>query len=271
MSADSIFGNANAYEGYVGRWSRFVGERFIAWLAVDPGSTWLDVGAGTGILTQVILHEASAAKIIGVDSSPEYIEFARQRVQDDRVAFKVGDAAQITAESAGIEAKFDAAVAGLVLNFVPAPDQVAQNMVQAVRNGGVVAAYVWDYGGRMEMMRQFWDAAIQIDPSAREMDAGQRFTICEPDNLRALFQSVGLEGVEVMPIDIPTPFKDFDDFWLPFLGAQGSVSKYLHGLSDETRNAIRDQLRRQLPTTAEGVIPLMARAWAVKGKKAAIA
>lgn len=265
MKPDSIFGNAHAYEGYVGRWSRFVGERFIAWLAVDPGGAWLDVGAGTGILTQVILQQASPAKVIGVDSSPEYIEFARQRIQDDRVEFTVGDAAQIVGESA----QFDAAVAGLVLNFVPAPDQVAQNMVQAVRNGGMVAAYVWDYGGRMEMMRQFWDAAIQVDPSAREMDAGQRFAICEPDNLQALFQSVGLEGVAVMPIDIPTPFKDFDDFWLPFLGAQGSVSKYLHGLSDETRNAIRDQLRRQLPTMADGVIPLMARAWAVKGKKAA--
>lgn len=102
----------------------------------------------------------------------------------------------------------------------------------------------------MEMMRQFWDAAIQVDPSAREMDAGQRFAICEPDNLRALFQSVGLDAVQVMPIDIPIPFKDFDDFWLPFLGAQGSVSKYLHGWSDETCNAIRDQLRRQLPTLA---------------------
>lgn len=267
MKSDSIFGNANAYEGYVGRWSYFVAQRFIAWLAVDPGGAWLDVGAGTGILTQIILHEASPAKILGVDSSPEYIEFARQRIQDGRVEFKVGDAAQITTESAA----FDAAVAGLVLNFVPAPDQVAQNMVQAVRSGGVVAAYVWDYGGRMEMMRQFWDAAIQVDPAAREMDAGQRFAICEPDNLRALFQSVGLEGVAVMPIDIPTPFKNFDDYWLPFLGAQGSVSKYLHGLSDETLNAIREQLQRQLPTTADGVIPLMARAWAVKGKKAAIA
>lgn len=267
MKSDSIFGNANAYEGYVGRWSRFVAPRFIAWLAVAPESTWLDVGAGTGILTQAILQEASAAKVVGVDLSPEYIEFARQRIQDDRVEFKVGDAAQITTESAA----FDAAVAGLVLNFVPAPDQVAQNMVQAVRSGGVVAAYVWDYGGRMEMMRQFWDAAIQVDPAAREMDAGQRFAICEPDNLRALFQSVGLEGVAVMPIDIPTPFKNFDDYWLPFLGAQGSVSKYLHGLNDETRNAIREQLQRQLPTTADGVIPLMARAWAVKGKKAAIA
>ncbi|MBZ0320962.1 MAG: methyltransferase domain-containing protein [Anaerolineae bacterium] len=265
MKPDSIFGNANAYEGYVGRWSLFVAQRFVAWLGIPPGGTWLDVGAGTGIMTQVILQEASPAKVIGVDLSPEYIEFARQRIQDERVEFRVGDAAQITAESAA----FDAAVAGLVLNFVPAPDQVAQNMVQAVRNGGMVAAYVWDYGGRMEMMRQFWDAAIQIDPSAREMDAGQRFAICDPNNLRALFQSVGLEGVAVMPIDIETPFKDFDDFWLPFLGAQGSVSKYLHGLSDETRNAIRDQLRRQLPTLADGVIPLMARAWAVKGKKAA--
>jgi hypothetical protein len=116
-------------------------------------------------------------------------------------------------------------------------------------------------------MRQFWDAAIVVDPVASEMDAGQRFTICEPNNLRALFESEGLKAVDVIPIDIQTRFKNFDDYWLPFLGAQGSVSKYLGGINDETLNAIREQVQKQLPTTESGEIPLIARAWAVKGKK----
>jgi hypothetical protein len=158
-------------------------------------------------------------------------------------------------------------VAGLVLNFLPAPPQAVKNMAQAVRSGGIVAAYVWDYGGQMEMMRHFWDAAIKVDPSAKEMDSGQRFTICNPDNLRSLFQSVNLTAVEVIPIDIQTHFKDFDDYWLPFLAAQGSVSKYLRALNDETRTALRDQLQRQLPITDDGAISLVARAWAVKGEK----
>jgi ubiquinone/menaquinone biosynthesis C-methylase UbiE len=254
------FSNAQSYEIYVGRWSRLVAQRFIAWLDIPPASTWLDVGVGTGVLTQVILEEASPEKVVGVDLSPDYIEFARQHIHDNRAEFRVDDAGNIA-----FEAQFDVAVAGLVLNFVPDAHQAAKSMVQAVKQGGLVAAYVWDYGGQMEMMRHFWDAAIKIDPAAAEMDAGQRFAICDPNNLRALFESLDLQAVEVMPIDVPTHFKDFDDYWLPFLGAQGSVAKYLRAATDETRRAIRDQLQKQLPTTANGEIPLVARAWAVKG------
>lgn len=260
-----LFSNANAYEGYVGRWSHFVAQQFVNWVAVSPGGTWLDVGAGTGILTRIIVQEASPTRVVGVDLSQDYIEFARQHVRDERVEFVVGDAGNIAITSP----QFDVAVAGLVLNFVASPHEAVKGMVQAVKNEGMVAAYVWDYGGQMEMMRHFWDAASKIDPTAAEMDSGQRFAICKPDNLRALFQSVGLKTIDVIPIDIQTRFKNFDDYWLPFLGAQGSVSKYLRGLNDETRTALRDQLQIQLPTASDGAIPLVARAWAVKGKKAA--
>jgi SAM-dependent methyltransferase len=258
-----VFSNAKSYESYVGRWSCLVAWQFVAWMDIAPGRAWLDVGAGTGVLTQVILQEAAPAKVVGVDLSPEYIEFARQNIHDDRVEFRVGDALNLALESP----QFDVAVAGLVLNFLPAPQQAAKNMTEVVKSGGVVGAYVWDYSGQMEMMRHFWEAAIKVDPTASEMDAGQRFTICNPDNLRSLFQSLDLKMIDVIPIDIQTQFADFDDYWLPFLGAQGSVSKYLRGLNDETRAALRNQLQKQLPTTDDGRIPLVARAWAVKGRK----
>ncbi len=261
-SADA-FNSAKSYEGYIGRWSRLLAQPFIAWIDAASGLEWLDVGAGTGILTQVILETASPEKVVAVDLSPDYLEFARQRIQDDRVEFRLGDAVNTAFETP----QFDVAVSGLVLNFVPDYQQAAKNMTHAVRSGGTVAASVWDYSGQMEMMRHFWDAAIKVDPAASEMDARQRFTLCEPDNLRALFQSVDLTEVEVIPIDVQTHFKNFDDYWLPFLGAQGSVSKYLRGMTDETRAALRDQLQRQLPIAADGSIGLVARAWAVKGKK----
>lgn len=261
--SENVFSNAKAYEGYVGRWSRFVAKEFIGWLGVGTNQIWFDLGAGTGILTQTILEEASPTKVIAVDFSQDYIDFARQRVQDKRVEFRVEDATNVAYETP----QFDVAVAGLVLNFLPAPQQAINSMTQAVKAGGTVGAYVWDYSGRMEMMRHFWDAAIVVDASAKEMDAGQRFAICHPDNLREGFQTAGLTAVEVIPIDIQTRFKDFDDYWLPFLGAQGSVSKYLRGLDDTMKNAVRDQLQKQLPITDDGSISLIARAWAAKGKR----
>jgi SAM-dependent methyltransferase len=257
------FSNATAYEAYVGRWSNLVAQQFIAWMDVAPGLNWLDVGAGTGILTNVILQQAAPARIVGLDLSPDFLDFARGRIHDDRVEFRVEDAGKL----AFAAPEFDVAVAGLVLNFVPSAEQTVTSMVQAVRSGGSIAAYVWDYSGQMEMMRHFWDAAAVVDPASAEMDAGQRFIIAHPDNLRALFELVGLSAVETIAIDVPTKFKDFEDYWLPFQAAQGSISKYLRGLSPETLSAIGSQIQRQLPTAADGSITLTARAWAVKGKK----
>lgn len=257
------FSNAETYEAFVGRWSRLVAHQFIAWLDIAPAQTWLDVGAGTGVLSQVILQAASPVKVVGIDLSSAYIDFARQRIRDDRVEFTVGDAADL----AFAAPQFDVAVAGLVLNFLPSPQHTVASMTHAVGNGGTVAAYVWDYGGQMEMMRYFWDIAARLDPSAAAMDSGQRFTICKPDNLRALFESVALKAIDVIPIDIQTRFTDFDDYWQPFLDAQGSVSKYLRGLDDAARTALRDELQKRLPTTDDGAIPLVARAWAVKGRR----
>jgi ubiquinone/menaquinone biosynthesis C-methylase UbiE len=262
-NAGDLFSSAKSYEGYVGRWSRPVAHEFVAWVAAPPSQTWLDVGAGTGILTEVILQDASPAKVVGIDLSEDYIAFAKQRIHDDRVELKVEDADKIAFETP----EFDVSVAGLVLNFLPSPEQTMKSMVQAVRDGGIVAAYVWDYSGQMEMMRHFWDAAIQVDPTAESADAGPRFAICRPENLRALYESVGLTAVDVIPIDVPTHFENFDDYWLPFLGAQGSVSKYLRSTNDAMRTAIRDQLQKQLPIANDGRIQLVARAWAVKGIK----
>lgn len=262
-ATESIFSDPESYELFVGRWSRLVAHPFIHWLAVPTERAWLDVGAGTGVLTQVILNEAAPSKVVGVDLSPEYLGVARQRVTDDRVKFILEDAAAIAFDAP----EFDTAVTGLVLNFVPSPEAVINAMKQAVRENGVIAAYVWDYGGQMEMLRHFWDAATTVDPSAAEMDSGRRFTICKPDNLRALFESVNLSDVDVIPIDFETRFHDFDDYWQPILGAQGSLLEYLRGLDDETLKAIRDQLLTQLPITADGEILLKARAWAVKGRK----
>ena len=256
-----VFRNANAYYGYMGRWSRLVAQEFVSWLEVAPGHTWLDIGTGTGVLAQVILDQTAPTNIVGIDPSKDYIAFAKQQLNDTRVEFKVGGVGNLSSE----ESEFDVAVSGLALNFMPSAEEAMQSIVQVVKAGGMIAAYVWDYADQMQIMRHFWNAAIEIDPPATELDSGKRFTICQPENLRALFDSVSLIDVEVIPIDIQSDFADFDDYWLPFLAAQGSISKYLGSLNGDGKAALRDQLQKQLPFDADGSIRLVVRAWAVKG------
>src|ERR1043166_5389025 len=94
-------------------------------------------------------------------------------------------------------------------------------MIRAVRANGTVAVYIWDYADKMQFLRYFWDAAIALDPQAAELDEGPRFPICNPTALQDLFHNAGLNQVETRAIDIETHFKDFDDYWNPFLGGQG--------------------------------------------------
>lgn len=250
-----------AYEPYVGRWSRLVAREFLAWLAIPQGARWLDIGCGTGALSQTILDVASPREITGIDPSEGYITFARQQVRDHRVSFRIGDAEALPEASAS----YDAVVSGLVLNFVPQPSRAVAEMQRVARVGGIVAAYVWDYASQMQLMRYFWDAAVALDPAASKLDEGQRFPICQPEALMQLFRAEGLREVEVCIIDVPTAFRDFDDYWSPFLGGQAPAPGYTMSLSEEQRSALRESLRATLPIAADGSIHLIARAWAVRG------
>lgn len=140
-------------------------------------------------------------------------------------------------------------------------------MARVVRPGGIVAGYVWDYGGKMELMRYFWDAAVALKPDDLERDEGRRFPICKPGPLKELFEGAGLKNVEVRSIDVSTPFRDFDDYWTPFLGGQFPAPDYAMSLNEEARTALRERIRAHLPIAAHGAIPLIARAWAARGTR----
>jgi len=250
-----------AYEAYVGRWSRRVAKAFVPWLDLPSGRRWLDVGCGTGALTQTVLARADPAQVVGMDTAEGFLTGARARIVDPRSTFGVGDAMSLPFP----DRRFDAVVSGLALNFVPHPARAAAEFARVAVGGGVAAAYVWDYAEGMALMRYFWDAATALDPAAGEFDEGRRFPWCRPEPLCELWADAGMEQVTVRAIDVPTVFAGFDDYWRPFLGGQGPAPGYAMSLTHAHRCALRDLLRVRLPFRPDGSIPLTARAWAVRG------
>lgn len=258
---EDLWSVGDAYEAYVGRWSRRVAEAFLHWLDLPAGLRWVDAGCGTGALTGTVLALAAPAHVVGVDTSKGFLAGARGGIADPRSAFSAGDMRSLPFTSGC----FDAVVSGLALNFVPAPDRAAAELTRIARSGGTAAAYVWDYAEGMAMMRHFWDAAATLDPAAAALDEGRRFPICRPEPLAELWANAGLEHVKVQAIEVPTVFADFEDFWRPFLGGQGPAPGYVMSLTGEQRRALQNLLRARLPIGADGSIPLTARAWAVRG------
>src|SRR5216683_7039146 len=149
MTAPDVFNRAVAYEPYVGRWSRRLAHVFVDWIGAHPRGQWLDVGCGTGALTEAILAGAQASKVLGIDPSAEFVAYAAAAFDDPRVSFVVGNAMELDFQAG----KFDVAAAALVLNFVPDPARAVSEMRRVVRRPGIVAAYVWDYADGMQMMR----------------------------------------------------------------------------------------------------------------------
>ncbi|MGC4815142.1 class I SAM-dependent methyltransferase [Micromonospora sp. DT228] len=256
-----VWADGDAYEAYVGRWSRLVAAEFLRGLDVAAGRQWLDVGSGTGVLTSTILADTAPARVTGVDPSAGFVATARTRIADARATFHVGDARALPVG----DRTADVVVSGLTLNFVPEPARAVAEFARVVRPAGTVAAYIWDYADGMAMMRHFWAAAAQLDPAAATLDEQSRGSVWRPEALRALWEDAGLGEVSVRPVDVPTVFADFADYWMPFLGGQGTAPGYVRTFTEPAREALRQALLARLPVEPDGSIHLGARAWAVRG------
>jgi SAM-dependent methyltransferase len=258
-AAGDAWAAGDAYEAYMGRWSRRLAREFLAWLEPEPAAHWLDVGCGTGALTAAICERCAPASVTGCDPSAAFIAHARTGIADPRVSFVTADARDLPTRDGG----FDWIVSSLVLNFVPEPERAALAMRARLRAGGTVAACVWDYAEGMEFLRHFWEEVVTSDPEAR--DEGGRFPLCHPEALTTLFRAAGFRRVEAGAVEIATDFANFDDYWKPFLGGTGPAPAYVAAQDPARREALRKRLERRLGAEGGGPIHLRARAWAVRG------
>jgi len=255
--------SGDAYERYMGRWSRVLAPLFIRWIDAPAGRRWLDVGCGTGALSTAVLELAAPSSVAGIDPSEGFLATARGRLPAQAVLYRAGAGEIPLADDA-----VDVTASALVLNFVPDPLAALREMARVTAGGGRVAACVWDYAQKMDLIRHYWDAADQLGLCAPGQDQGERFPICHPDALAAAFAAAGLQQVQVAGIEISMHFADFDDYWRPFLGGQGPAPAHAMSLSEPARERLRDHLRATLPLRPDGTMVLAARAWAARGEVA---
>jgi SAM-dependent methyltransferase len=261
MPPQKTFSDADAYERFMGRWSRRLAPLLARFASVGERDFVLDVGTGTGALAGAIADAFPIVRVTGIDPSPVYVQHAEARTPSERVRFLVGDARL----SQTADAVFDKTLSMLAVNFIPDPAQAVRDMTRVTRPGGTVAAAVWDYDAGMEMLRVFWDEAVAGDPAVFAQDE-RNMPLCRRGELAELWRASGLQSVEEQPLTIELAFASFDDYWLPFLGGQGPAGAHVASLSPAARAALESRLRRRLlGDRQDGAFALQARAWAVKG------
>jgi SAM-dependent methyltransferase len=251
----------DSYDQYMGRWSRQIAPAFLDWLDAPEGVDWLEIGCGTGALSAVVLARCNPKNLIAIDPSESFVTNARTNVSDGRAEFRVGDAQALSVETASR----DVIVSALVLNFVPDKEKALTEMKRVARSGATVGFYVWDYpGGGVEFMHAFWKAAATLDPNAKDLTEDRRFPFCTSDGLTKLANRAGLASVDCTRIEVPTVFKDFQDYWEPFTLGAGPAPGYCMSLDSQARQRLKKTLHDSLSRREDGSIPFRAKAWAVK-------
>jgi SAM-dependent methyltransferase len=245
-----------AYDRYMGGWSRPLAATFAEAVGVRRGDRVLDVGCGTGALTQELARRVGSALVAAVDPSEPSVDACAKAVPDADV--RVGGAERLPFD----DSTFDAALCQLVVNFMADATAGVGEMRRVTRRGGTVAACTWDYRDGMTMLRVFWDAAVTVDPSAPH--EGRVMPYCTEDDLARLWNEVGLGEVETEALVVSRRYADFDDFWEPFTLGVGPGGSYCVSLEEPQRDALRNECLRQLGSPG-GAIEMSARAWLVRG------
>lgn len=264
MSSDSrhdAWSSGENYERYMGRWSRRIAVEFLRWLTPPPAADWVEVGCGTGALSEAILQIAAPRTLRSIDTSPDFVAHARRAIPDMAASFQVADALSLPFE----DGSADVVASALVLNFVPDKQAALREMLRVLRPGGLLSFYVWDYpGGGIGFISAFWNAAASLDPSARDLGEGRRFPFCTRDGLAELCVAAGVPSVEIVPIETTCEFEDFEAFWTPFTLGAGPAPGYVASLSDEAVAALKARLAETVGK--DGPVRLPARAWAARSR-----
>jgi SAM-dependent methyltransferase len=256
MTSDSqMFQKADAYENFMGRYSRPLGPEFARASGVERGERVLDVGCGTGALTSVLADIAGADSVAAVDPSEPFVSQCRDNVPGADV--RVGPAEALPFG----DGEFDRALSQLVFHFVDDPAAAVAEMARVTRPGGVVSSCVWDMTGGMTMIGAYWDAVSEAGvPGRSEVE---RFG-GKPGQLAGLWRDAGLRDVEDSTITVSTAYRDFDELWATFRAGVGPVGVHAESLEGDALDAVREALHRNVGSP-EGAFELTATAWFAAG------
>ncbi len=244
---------AEAYDRFMGSWSRLLSAQVAEFAGVEGRSRVLDVGCGPGALTGELIARLGVDAVSAVDPSAPFVAAARTR-------YPGVDVRQASAEALPHpDDAFDAALAQLVVHFMTDPVAGLREMARVTRAGGTVAACVWDYGGGRGPLGPFWEAARELDPAVVDES---RLAGARDGHLVELFGQAGLREIEGGSLTVSRDFADFEAWWAPFTQGVGPAGVYVAGRTPADRATLRERCRSMLPSTA---FTLTAVAWATRG------
>jgi len=245
---------AEHYDRFMGRYLPTLAPALIEAAEVPSEGRVVDVGCGTGLLAAELAERVGAANVAAIDPAPKFVAACRERVPEGDIREGVAE------ELPWADNEFDVALSSLVVAFMKDADQGLREMARVTQPGGTVAACMWDIaGGGMTMLKTFWMAAREVDPS---VEGERKLVGIEEGDIAERLRRVGLDQVEDGMISASADYDSFDDFWEPFTRGVGPAGQYLASRDADQQDAIREACRAKLP---DGSFSLDAHAWYARG------
>ena len=245
---------ADAYDAFMGRYSRLLSPQMLDFAEVGEGDRVLDVGSGPGILTGELVARLGPEHVTAIDPSATFVEAARDR--HPGVTVLQGSAEELPFP----DRAFDASLAQLVVHFMSDPVRGLAEMRRVTRDGGAVAASVWDLAGGRAPLSLFWRAAHDLDMDVTDES---RMAGARDGHLVELFEAAGLRDIHDTVFPVSLEHQSFEEWWDPYTRGVGPAGSYVAALDEERRTALRERCRALLP---DGPFTLTAHAWAASGR-----
>jgi ubiquinone/menaquinone biosynthesis C-methylase UbiE len=246
-------GSGDAYDRFMGRYSRQLAARFADFAGVHPPQRAVDVGAGTGALAQELVARLGVENVAAAEPSPDYTAALRERFPGLDVREAPGETLPWA------DGSFDAALGQLVVVFFNDAPQAVRELARVTRTGGVVGTVMWEVGG-VEMINALNEIRKRLDPAGFNIATEYR----DEASLRSLFDDAGLRNVETTRLEVSVDYETVDELWEPAIRVGGPGGPAVDAYTPEQLVAGRAIFEEALGNPT-GAFSLSGRAAAVRG------
>jgi trans-aconitate 2-methyltransferase len=170
---------------------------------IAQDATVLDVGCGTGRVTEALLAHVPRGRVLAVDASADMVALARRRL---------GDRAQVWCQDAldlELDEPVDAIVSTATFHWVTDHDRLWARLAQALRPGAVLEAQCGGEGN-IDRVREVLEAVARA--AAPELVGWSPWTVAGPPETERHLREAGFTETRCWLEERPTHPQDVDAF-----------------------------------------------------------